>query len=191
MSTSGSLPEGASRAVVRLTEDAIADLHRLHRKNPQIVRWAFKKMLLLERSVLAGEPLLGELIGFRKLVVGDRDWRIVWRATTDTVGTTVIDVAEVWAAGARSDQEVYREMTARVAALGTSPPAVALTTVLDSMGRLFTDVEATFEPVPAEPLPVWLTDRLPQELGLSAAEVAAMTPEEAMRRLEAHWPRPQ
>ena len=82
-------------------------------------------------------------------------------------------------------------MTARVAALGTSPPAVALTTVLDSMGRLFTDVEATFEPVPAEPLPVWLTDRLPQELGLSAAEVAAMTPEEAMRRLEAHWPRPQ
>ena len=191
MSTSGSLPEGASRAVVRLTEVAIADLHRLHRKNPQIVRWAFKKMLLLERSVLAGEPLLGELIGFRKLVVGDRDWRIVWRATTDTVGTTVIDVAEVWAAGARSDQEVYREMTARVAALGTSPPAVALTTVLDSMGRLFTDVEATFEPVPAEPLPVWLTDRLPQELGLSAAEVAAMTPEEAMRRLEAHWPRPQ
>lgn len=191
MSTSGSLPEGASRAVVRLTEDAIADLHRLHRKNPQIVRWAFKKMLLLERSVLAGEPLLGELIGFRKLVVGDRDWRIVWRATTDTVGTTVIDVAEVWAAGARSDQEVYREMTARVAALGTSPPAVALTTVLDSMGRLFTEVEATFEPVPAEPLPVWLTDRLPQELGLSAAEVAAMTPEEAMRRLEAHWPRPQ
>ena len=191
MSTPGPSTPDAPRAVVRLTEDAIADLHRLHRKNPQIVRWAFKKMLLLERSVLAGEPLLGELIGFRKLVVGDRDWRIVWRATTDTVGTTVIDVAEVWAAGARSDQEVYREMTARVAALGTSPPAVALTTVLDSMGRLFTDVEATFEPVPAEPLPVWLTDRLPQELGLSAAEVAAMTPEEAMRRLEAHWPRPQ
>ena len=98
MSTPGPSTPDAPRAVVRLTEDAIADLHRLHRKDPQIVRWAFKKMLLLERSVDAGEPLLGDLIGFRKLVVGDRDWRIVWRTTTDTVGATVIDVAEVWAA---------------------------------------------------------------------------------------------
>ena len=54
MSTPEPSTPDAPRAVVRLTEDAIADLHRLHRKDPQIVRWAFKKMLLLERSVEAG-----------------------------------------------------------------------------------------------------------------------------------------
>ncbi|MCW2132330.1 type II toxin-antitoxin system RelE family toxin [Arthrobacter sp. VKM Ac-2550] len=74
-----SAQEHASTAVVRLTDDAIADLRRLQKKDPQIVRWAFKKMLLLERPAHAGEPLLGSLIGFRKLAVGDRDWRIVWR----------------------------------------------------------------------------------------------------------------
>lgn len=63
--------------IVRLTEDAVSDLHRLHKKDPQIVRSVFKKMLLLEKSPEAGEPLLGALVGFRKLVVGDRDWRIV------------------------------------------------------------------------------------------------------------------
>ncbi|WP_430888338.1 type II toxin-antitoxin system RelE family toxin [Kocuria rosea] len=191
MSTPGPSTPDAPRAVVRLTEDAIADLHRLHRKDPQIVRWAFKKMLLLERSVEAGEPLLGDLIGFRKLVVGDRDWRIVWRTTTDTVGATVIDVAEVWAAGARSDDEVYQEMTARVAALGTSPQATALTTVLESMGRLFADLEATPEPVPVEPVPDWLARRLITQVGLSAQEVAAMTPEDAMARLETYWSTPR
>lgn len=71
------------RALVRLTEPAVDDLRELYRKDPQIVRWCFKKMLLLESSPEAGEPLVGGLIGFRKLVVGDRDWRIGggWTAT--------------------------------------------------------------------------------------------------------------
>ncbi|WP_143758378.1 type II toxin-antitoxin system RelE family toxin [Corynebacterium efficiens] len=70
------LPE--PRARVRLTDDAVADLRRLKRKDPQIVREVFKKMLLLERATDAGEPLLGALVGFRKLVVGDCDYRIAW-----------------------------------------------------------------------------------------------------------------
>ncbi len=43
---------------VRLTEDAVADLQRLEKKSPQIVRDVFAKMLLLEPSNQAGEPLL-------------------------------------------------------------------------------------------------------------------------------------
>ena len=66
-------PHPQRACVVRLTEDAVADLHRLGKKDPQIVRTVLKKMLLLERSTNAGEPLLGASIGFRKLVVGDRD----------------------------------------------------------------------------------------------------------------------
>ena len=58
-------------------------------------------MLLLERDPLAGEPLLGTLVGYRKLVVGNRDWRIVWRASTDQRGTLTIEIAEVWAVVAR------------------------------------------------------------------------------------------
>ena len=52
-------------AYVRLTEPAIDDLRRLQRADPQVVRWALKKMLLLERNPNAGAPLLGALVGYR------------------------------------------------------------------------------------------------------------------------------
>lgn len=178
-------------AVVRLTEDSIADLHRLQKRDPQIVRWAIKKMLLLERSAHAGEPLLGSLIGFRKLVVGDRDWRIVWRIVNDEVGGIVVEVAEVWAAGARSDSEIYKEMQARVDALGSSPKAIALTEVIESMGRLFANTAPTPEPAAPEPLPAWVVDPLIHQVGLTEDEVATMTPEEAMDRLKAYWSSPR
>jgi mRNA interferase RelE/StbE len=177
-------------AVVRLTDAAMEDLRNLLKKDPQIVRWCLKKMLLLERSPMAGEALVGGLIGFRKLVVGDRDWRIVWRVLTDSAGTVTVDVAEVWAAGARADSEVYEEMRSRVAALGDSPKATALTDVVQTMGRLFTDIEPTPEPLATEPVPSWLADRLVRIVGLSPDDVAGMTPEEAITRLEAHWVAP-
>ena len=82
---------------VRLTDDAVEDLLRLKRKDPQIVRAVLKKMLLLARSPKAGEPLLGSLVGFRKLVVGNRDYRIIWRETRDVDQTPVLVIAEVWA----------------------------------------------------------------------------------------------
>ncbi|WP_269048051.1 hypothetical protein [Paenarthrobacter sp. Z7-10] len=66
-------------------------------------------MRLLERSAYAGAPLLGHLIGYRKLVFGDRDRRIVWKVTNDVDGVTV-DVVEVWAAGTRSDSAIYKEI---------------------------------------------------------------------------------
>ena len=53
-------------AYVRLTEAAFDDLRTLNSHDPQIVRWVFKKMLLLERDPPAGAPLLGEVIGYRK-----------------------------------------------------------------------------------------------------------------------------
>ena len=71
------MDSSSPRCRVRLTEDAVSDLYRLQKKDPRIVRDVFKKMLLLERAADAGEPLLGALVGFRKLVVGDRDYRIV------------------------------------------------------------------------------------------------------------------
>lgn len=43
--------------VVRLIEPAVEDLRVLLEKDPQIVRWALEKMLLLERDPEAGEAL--------------------------------------------------------------------------------------------------------------------------------------
>ena len=51
--------------VVRLTDHAVEDLQTLFKADPQIVRWALKKMIHLERDPNAGDPLLGGLVGYR------------------------------------------------------------------------------------------------------------------------------
>lgn len=170
--------------VVRLTEPALDDLTRLAQKDRPAVRWCFKKMLLLERNPEAGEPLVGGLIQFRKLAVGDRHRRIVWRVTHDDAGGTYLDVAEVWAAGARSDGEVYDEMAERIASLGDSPVTHALTEVLEMLAKPAEGLVAAPEPTSPEVLPEWLARRLTGR-GVPAAELAGMTPEQAMTRWEA------
>ena len=166
-------------AYIRLTDPAIEDLHRLATRNPQALRWALKKMLLLEENPNAGEPLLGGLIGWRKLTVGDRDWRVVWRSTTDSDSTPTIEVAEVWAVGARSDSEVYEEMTARVAAMPKNPRTVALAEVIERFGKLRTGLTPASQPA-SEELPSWLVDQLVHTAGLRHEVVQAMTLKEAV-----------
>ncbi|MDP1851955.1 MAG: hypothetical protein Q8K48_06010, partial [Candidatus Planktophila sp.] len=61
------------------------------------MRKIITKMLILELNIGAGEPLLGDLIGWRKLTVGDRSWRIIWRSTKDKSGGEIIEIAQVWA----------------------------------------------------------------------------------------------
>jgi mRNA interferase RelE/StbE len=169
------------RVVVRLTDAAFEDLHVLLRLDPQIVRWALKKMLSLERDPEAGEVLHGELIGFRKLVVGDRGWRVVWRVTHDDTGAVVVDVAEVWAVGARSDAAVYAEMQQRVARLPTDQPAtLALAEVIDRLGRVAAGVRSAPEPDQRAELPDWLVQRLQQQVGMDPNQIATLTLEKAV-----------
>ena len=133
---SGRHPE-AQHVVVRLTDAALSDLETMGRKgDPQVVRWALKTCLLLEQDPEAGEALRGSLIGYRKLVVGNRDWRVVWRVTHDDTGRTIVDVAEVWAVGARSDSEVYDEVTHRVGRLREEPHTIPLADVLTKVAGL-------------------------------------------------------
>lgn len=173
----------AEGAEVWLTDPAVADLQRL---DGAPLVWALKKMLLLETDPWAGEPLLGSLIGYRKLVVGNRDWRIVWRATADERGASCIEVAEVWAVGARSDGEVYAEMSGRVASLGDSPVRRSLAAILDELGTRAKGLQA--KPVTrAPPRPErWLVDRLVHTAGLDRDEVLAMTSEQAVDAWTAH-----
>ena len=173
---------------VWLTDAAVEDLERL---DGAALVWALKKMLLLETSSQAGEPLMGNLIGYRKLVVSDRDWRIVWRATTNERGGVIIEVSEVWAVGARSDDEVYAEMTARLAAAPSSPALRSLSAVVEALGRRARQVvaQSPFVP-PATPEP-WLVDRLVHTVGLDRDDVLSMTSEQAVDAWTAFMMRPR
>src|SRR4051812_15808835 len=64
----------------------------------------------------AGQPLGGALEGWRKIVVGDRNWRIIYRMSAD--GT----VASVWLIADRADAACYEEAERRVQAHGRSRP---------------------------------------------------------------------
>lgn len=180
-------------ARVRLTSDAVADLERLHRLDAEIVRTVFRKMLLLERSPDAGEPLLGALVGFRKLVAGDRTWRIVWRVTEDEQHEPVLEVAEVWAIGARTDAQVYQELRTRVERAGEDQRASvrALAPVIAEMGRLYRTIDASPEPERGLAFPEWLARGLSEVLHLTESEIAGLSVDEAQRRLAEHWSRPK
>lgn len=177
------------RTWVRLTAPAVDDLRGLYRRDPQIVRWCLKKMLLLERDPQAGEPLLGGLVGFRKLVVSDRHWRIIWRVTVDESGGTVVDIAEVWAAGARADAEVYAEMKQRLDSLGDAPETRSLKEVVATLGRLSEQFDIAAEPG-ADPVPDWVVNALVGSAGLNPEDVRGMTTDAAMSALQAFWSRP-
>jgi len=172
--------------VVRLTDDAVEDLQDLFKADPQIVRWALKKMIQLERDPNAGDPLLGGLVGYRKITVGDRDWRVVWRVERDEAGDYLIEVAEVWAVGYRKDSEVYAEIRQRVANAGTSPKTKALSEVLELFAKQARDLTATPEPDKPEPVPKWLTDALLYVVHIPASRVEEMSLEEAEKAWADH-----
>ena len=173
-----------NRAFVRLTEPAVADLEYLVRVDPQVVRWAIKKMLVLERDPLAGHPLLGDLVGWRKLTVVNRDWRVVWRVIVNDRGEHVIEIAEVWAVGARADAEVYSEIAERITALGNRPEALALSDVIARLGRAAGDLVAAVEPL-NDPVPPWLAERLVKQAHLRSHDVAKLSGVEAIGIWEA------
>lgn len=178
-------------ARVRLTDDAVDDLRRLKRRDPQIVRAVLKKMLLLERSPHAGEPLLGSLVGFRKLVVGNRDYRIVWRETKDADQIPVLDIAEVWAAGARADSAICKEMNTRlekVKAAG-NPATHDLAAVLEKLGKRYFGLAPSADGNQSSALPDWLVQALRANLQLTDEDIAAFSQDEAQRLLAEHWSR--
>lgn len=97
-------------ATVHLTDDAKEDLRDLDGSARRLV---FKALVKLEdKPELRGQPLgskkSGNLTGLRKLVVGDRDYRIVYRVEPNG------DICVVWVIGRRADDEVYELAMARL-----------------------------------------------------------------------------
>lgn len=97
-------------AEVRLTEDAREDLRDLDGAARIIVLKGLKKLQTEpeKRGSPLGSKLGGNLTTFRKLVVGDRDYRIVYRVDAD--GSAVV----VWIIGRRADDEVYQLAMSRL-----------------------------------------------------------------------------
>lgn len=97
-------------ARVQLSEEARDDFHDLDGSSQWIVAKALKK--LETDPHLRGQPLgsraSGDLTTFRKLVVGNRDHRIVYRIDPD--GTVVV----VWVIARRADAEAYELAMSRI-----------------------------------------------------------------------------
>jgi mRNA interferase RelE/StbE len=99
-----------TQARVRLTEEAREDLHDLDGAAQRIVAKGLVK--LKTDPHLRGQPLgsraSGDLTTFRKLVVGNRTYRIVYRVEANNT------VVVVWVIGKRADQEAYELAMARL-----------------------------------------------------------------------------
>jgi mRNA interferase RelE/StbE len=154
-------------AEISFTDAALDDLRRI---GPDAVLKVLKKVLILVDNAEAGYPLGGELTGYRKLVAGRNTWRIVYRITEEKA----VEICEIWAVGARADAEVYAEATARARAAGQARPELrGLAEVVERLGRLAGHITAA-RPVPPEPVPDWLADRLISTAGMTREAVAAL-----------------
>lgn len=113
-------------AHVELTNDAREDLRDL---DGSVRRLVFKGLAKLrDEPEKRGEPLgaraIGNLSTFRKLVVGNRAYRIVYRVEAD--GRVVV----VWVIAERADDECYELATARLSTYTRDP---ALRAELEAM----------------------------------------------------------
>ncbi len=115
---------------VKLLPEAADDVRALDGSARKLVLKALRK--LEESPELRGDPLgskantQSDLTGFRKLVVGDRAYRIVYEVRPDG------EVVVVWVVGARADDEVYRTARSRVAEYADPEKRMILRAILDA-----------------------------------------------------------
>ena len=118
-------------AKVLLTDDALEDLRGLDGSARTLVIKALGK--LGDSPELRGAPLGSRrtcnLTGFRKVVVGDRQYRIVYRVDDD--GTICV----VWVIGSRVDEECYRIAVARLELHADPKIAAEMGAALETLWR--------------------------------------------------------
>lgn len=122
---------------VELIDEAVEDLVR-YAETGNLPLFLKKLIRLEDVGKDAGLPLWGDLVGWRKIIVGDRTWRIIF--TTDPGDT----VATVWVIGDRDDARCYEDALRRVQASGTAqPPAASLAAVMFQLSQMQKDAKRT------------------------------------------------
>ena len=115
---------------VELIDEAAEDLVR-YAETGNLPLFPKKVIRLEEVGKDPGLPLGRSLTGWRKMVVGDRNWRIIF--TTNPEET----VATVWVIGDRDDAECYEAAQRRVRALGKAQPqAASLAAVMFQLSQM-------------------------------------------------------
>lgn len=112
---------------VVLTAEAREDVRDLDGSARKIVLKAMKK--LEDSPEQRGAPLGSQdgknLTTFRKLVVGDRDYRIIYRVEDDG------SICVIWVVGRRVDQECYDLAASRLKLYSGDKQAALLQKILD------------------------------------------------------------
>ena len=115
---------------VEFIPEAVDDLRRYARSGN--IRQFLQKLVRLEGvGKQAGLPLGRGLSGYYKIVVGDRDWRIVFTMSRDETVATVLVI------GNRADSACYEQAHQRLAAVGDrSMEAVSLAAAMLELPQL-------------------------------------------------------
>ncbi|MBA2363160.1 MAG: type II toxin-antitoxin system RelE/ParE family toxin [Chloroflexia bacterium] len=103
---------------VELIDEAIADLVG-YAESGNLPLFLKKLIRLEEIGKETGQPLGGGLTDWRKIVVGDRNWRIIFSVDSQEI------VATVWVVGDRDDAACYTQAQRRVVELGEGQPHAA------------------------------------------------------------------
>lgn len=112
---------------VELIDEAIGDLAGLAESGN--LKQFFKKLLEIEAGGgKAGEPLGRNLVGWRKLTVGNRNWRIVFRVDKDET------VATVCVIGDREDAACYEQAQRRAQQIEDADAASLATSMMELLG---------------------------------------------------------
>lgn len=115
---------------VELIGEAVADLIR-YSESGNLPAFLKKLLRLEEIGKDAGQPLGGGLTGWRKIVVGYRDWRTIFTTNPEE------SVATVWVIGDRADRECYSEAQRRIEALSSRrPEAETLASVIFRLSEM-------------------------------------------------------
>lgn len=112
---------------VELIDEAVVDLADLAESGN--LKQFFKKLLEIEANgPQAGEPLGRNLVGWRKITVGNRNWRIVFRVSNDET------VATVCVIGDREDAACYEEAQRRAQQVKDADATSLAASMMDLIG---------------------------------------------------------
>lgn len=112
---------------VELIDEAVVDLADLAEGGN--LKQFFKELVEIEANgSQAGEPLGRNLVGWRKITVGNRNWRIVFRVNDDET------VATVCVIGDREDAACYEEAQRRAEQVKDADATSLAASMMDLIG---------------------------------------------------------